>query len=1056
MRIFFCCFILCVSNPVVSTFQLSNHPHPHPHLSNASDQEALLAFMSAITYDPFQLLSTTWKPNVSFCNWAGVTCSLRRQRVVSVNVSNMGLQGTISPFLSNLSFLRILDLRNNKFHGHIPYQLGSLFRLKMLRMSLNQLGGSIPPALCGCRNLQNFSVAYNNLTAKIPTQLCVLPRLQHINLYVNNLTGTIPACLGNISTLHYIDLGNNNLHGFVPPELGMLSQVRVISLSHNNLRGQIPSSLSNCTSLQQLDVTQNQFTGHIPVDFCSKNTGLWGFYLGGNQLSGIIPSSLFNCTKLQRVSLAENELSGLVPNEFGKLKQLQSLTLSKNQLFSSSTTGLSILTALTNCSTLRKIDFSINHLRGRLPSSVGQLSTKLQLMDLGTNGLVGEIPLQIGNLTGLTLLALDHNSFTGTVPSSLKMLQKMERLYMGGNYLQGNLPVQIGQLRSLGLLAMEENNLSGKIPDSIANLWQLRYLYLQKNQLSGKIPKDLGKCVNLLLLDLSYNKLSGDIPPEVGSLANLAFYFNISNNLLEGPLPLEITKMTMLQAIDISVNQLSGYIPSGFGSCRELEYINLSYNALAGQIPTSLGELQSLEVLDFASNNLSGGIPMSLANLKMLKELNLSFNNLAGEVPKGGVFKKLGSKAFMGNPGLCGPWVSLSPCSTSKHKGVSNLKRVIIPIVVVTIIGVSCLFFIFLWRRNHKRHIPMEVGASLNVGHPRISYGELISATEEFSDDNLLGVGSFGKVYKGVLNDGTMIAVKLLNLENERAHRSFDRECKVLGRVRHRNLIRIITSYSDHQIKALIFPLMPNGSLEKWLYPDGEVESCLNLIQRLDIAIDIAQGMSYLHHHCFMQVIHCDLKPKNVLLGEDMTAYIIDFGIATICSANFEDLALTSTHTLKGSTGYIPPEYGLAGHVTTKGDVYSYGVVLLEMLTRKKPTHNMFVEGMTLQKWVSSSFPNRVWEVVDKSLLRRTNTIIEEEKELNCLNYLVRVGLLCTTESPEGRPTMMDIVNTLQDIREFFLGTRGIPKFPSNISHLLASTSTTHNNNFEDQSSSTF
>lgn len=149
-------------------------------------------------------------------------------------------------------------------------------------------------------------------------------------------------------------------------------------------------------------------------------------------------------------------------------------------------------------------------------------------------------------------------------------------------------------------------------------------------------------------------------------------------------------------------------------------------------------------------------------------------------------------------------------------------------------------------------------------------------------------------------------------------------------------------------------------------------------------------------------------------------------------------------------------EYGLAGHVTTKGDVYSYGVVLLEMITRKKPTHNMFVEGMTLQKWVSSSFPNRVWEVVDKSLFRRTNTIIEEEKELNCLNYLVRVGLLCTIESPEGRPTMMDIVNTLQDIRESFLGTRGIPKFPSNISHLLASTSTTHNNTFEDQSSSTF
>ena len=183
----FFCSILFVIPFGFSTVQLTNRRHPH--LTNASDQEALLGFMSAITtYYRSQAVSTNWKPSVSVCEWTGIRCSRRhKQRVVELNVSSMGLEGTISPLLGNLSFLRILDIRNNNFHGHVPYQLGNLFRLKKLFLNSNQLQGSIP------------------------SELCVLSKLRNIHLGDNNLSGIIPTCLGNISSLRQIYLGSNNL-----------------------------------------------------------------------------------------------------------------------------------------------------------------------------------------------------------------------------------------------------------------------------------------------------------------------------------------------------------------------------------------------------------------------------------------------------------------------------------------------------------------------------------------------------------------------------------------------------------------------------------------------------------------------------------------------------------------------------------------------------------------------------------------------------------------------------------------------------------------------------
>ncbi|GLJ56307.1 hypothetical protein SUGI_1215660 [Cryptomeria japonica] len=514
-------------------------------------------------------------------------------------------------------------------------------------------------------------------------------------------------------------------------------------------------------------------------------------------------------------------------------------------------------------------------------------------------------------------------------------------------------------------------NLTGKIPESLGDLPQLRYLVLHHNQLSGKIPASLGRCITLEKLDLAHNKLEGNLPHGWASFPNLQFYFNISSNFLQGSL-LEVSKMVMVQAIDVS------------------------------------------------HNNFSGAIPMDLQEMIMLQHINLSSNKLIGEVPKGGAFGVVDESAFLGNVGLCGSWIKLPSCSSSKHKQGSISKK--------------------------------ENTLELNIGPRIISFDELVDATGGFDQTNLLGVGSFGSVYRGILNDGTNIAVKVLNLEDENVLQSFNRECNVLKRVRHRNVIKIISTCSTSDFKALILPFMSNGSLERLLYPEGGDECRLKLNDRLRIAKEIAQGMEYLHHHCFVQVIHCDLKPNNVLLGDDVTPCIADFGIAKIIFGNSID-SLTFTSSLKGSIGYIAPEYGMGGNISTKGDVYSYGILLLELLTRRRPTDDIFVEGITLSKWASMNFPSRLTEVVDKNLL-----INVKENDiplvLECLAQSIQVGLICTRELPQQCPNMMEVVKRLEKISSSFLGTPRDFQFPIDISPFLESTSGPKNTTGDSSSTS--
>eukprot|EP00253_Pinus_taeda_P012879 PITA_12879 len=447
---------------------------------------------------------------------------------------------------------------------------------------------------------------------------------------------------------------------------------------------------------------------------------------------------------------------------------------------------------------------------------------------------------------------------------------------------------------------------------------------------------------------------------------------------------MEIGKIAMAQAIDISVNQLIGAIPPALGSCNELQLLNLSHNSFQGSIPESVGNLRSLASLDLSLNNLSGIIPVvTLKNLKMLQSLNLSFNNFTGEIPEGGFFaNRTIVMSLIGNPGLCGPQVfQLLACQTPRHH-FALVKRLILPVSGVAAFILCCLLFGFLckrkgflWNRNMLvQNFDSSQAILQRLEHKRISYQELHIATNGFAEANLLGTGNFGSVYKGILIDGTLVAVKVFHLLKDKAEKSFKAECSVLQKVRHRNLVKIITSCCNIDFKGLVFKFMSNGSLEKHLYPNtndnnGEDACEMGLKTRLDIAIDVAHAIEYLHHDSFVQVVHCDLKPNNVLIDEDMSGHVTDFGIARLIDETSTE-SLTSTLSLKGSMGYIAPEYGFGQPVSTKGDIYSYGILLLEMLTRKRPTNDMFSGDLNLHKWVNLAFPSSVKEVIDNNLLK--------------------------------------------------------------------------------------
>ncbi|CAH9125637.1 unnamed protein product [Cuscuta epithymum] len=490
---------------------------------------------------------------------------------------------------------------------------------------------------------------------------------------------------------------------------------------------------------------------------------------------------------------------------------------------------------------------------------------------------------------------------------------------------------------------------------------------------------------------------------------------DLGNANLTGHLVPELGQLPNLQYLELYSNSISGIIPTELGNLANLVSLDLYMNNLSGTIPDTLGKLQKLRFLRLNNNTLTGRIPMSLTTVNTLQVLDLSNNHLQGPTPVNGSFSLFTPISFANNQ-LQNPPVSppppISPTPPSRGPNTSTAS-----IAGGVAAGAALLFAvpaIFLaWRRKRKPQdhffdVPAEEDPEVHLGQlKKFSLRELQVATDNFSNKHILGRGGFGKVYKGRLADGSLVAVKRLKEERTQGGElQFQTEVEMISMAVHRNLLRLRGFCMTPTERLLVYPYMANGSVASRLRERGESQLPLDWSIRKHIALGSARGLAYLHDHCDPKIIHRDVKAANILLDEEFEAVVGDFGLAKLM--DYKDTHVTTA--VRGTIGHIAPEYLSTGKSSEKTDVFGYGVMLLEIITGQRAFDLARLandDDVMLLDWVKGLLKEKKYEtLVDGDL---QGNYIEEEVE-----QLIQVALLCTLSSPVERPKMSEVVRMLE------------------------------------------
>lgn len=950
--------------------------HLHPTVLALNQDGSFLLEAKHSLLDPSGSLSSWSSADANPCKWTGITCdnSTLPPSVVAVNLTGASLSGPFPTSVCRLTSLSVLSLANNSINSSLPLSISLCRNLTYLDLSQNLLQGPIPYTLPDLPSLRYLDLDANYLSGDIPVTFGKFRHLEILILSGNLLNGTIPASLGNVTSLKWLYLAYNPFRpSQLPPELGNLTNLEDFWFSECNLVGSLPDNFRKLTQVTNFDVSGNKLTGPIPsFIFLFKN--IVQIELFNNSFSGKIPAGWRNLTELRRFDASMNGLTGMIPDDLCELP-LESLHLYENQL------------------------------EGQLPESIGR-SPKLFELRIFSNQLTGTLPSELGKNSPLETLDVSYNQFTGRIPENLCAMGALVELLMLDNSFLGNIPMNLGSCRSLRRVRLSNNQLSDKVP---AHFWGLPNVYLldlNSNALSGSISHLIQGANNLSTLLISNNNFSGVIPNEIGTLRNL-IEFSGSSNGLTGKIPASLVKLAQLSRLDLSNNVLSGKFPREIQSLRQLNELNVANNKLYGEIPDEFGTLPGLNYLDLSGNNFSGVIPLSLQNLK-LNKLNLSDNHLSGAIPP--LFDKEAYRdSFMGNPDLCGSFDGL--CRT-KRRGKSEvyvwvLRLIFVIAGIVLLVGIVC----FMWKYKKLKKMKKGVTMSKWTSFHKLGFSEseVIHCLDE---DNVIGTGASGKVYKAILSNGEVVAVKKLWKGSHKDETSFtsvdfykdeyEVEVQTLGKIRHKNIVRLWCCCNASNCKLLVYEYMPNGSLGDLLH--SRKGRLLDWPIRFKIALDAAEGLSYLHHDCVPPIVHRDVKSNNILLDGNFGAKISDFGVAKIVKA--ANKGAESMSAIAGSCGYIAPEYAYTLRVNEKSDTYSFGIVLLELITGRQPVDPEFGE-KDLARWVRSMLDQKgIAHILDPNL------------DTLCKDHIIRVfqiSLLCTNPLPINRPSMRGVVKMLQE-----------------------------------------